>query len=209
MHKKQVRLSPDRRRAQLLEAAVSCLLEDGLESLTLERVSKRCGTSISLISRYFGGRAGLLAAIYQNVSPELAALDGQSLNTEERALTALMDFIAGHFEPSYYSPENLSVWTAVFSAVRSDLELRSEYTRGEEKIAAHMIGILDRLGSIRNKTIDSVRISKSFLALLDGLWLQCSIAPTYMSPSDARRYALAYLDSQIDLSHHTSRLISE
>lgn len=184
---------------QLLDAAVACLREEGLEGLTLERVSRRCGTSIALISRYFESRSGLIAAIYRHMTPDLPVPQTEGIRTEAAAVAAILDFIGAHFDTSYYAAENLPVWTAVFSAVRSHPRVAQEYAEGESMIADQMVRLLDILGEVRGVPLDSMRISKTFLALLDGLWMQHSMMPDYLSQADARAYALAYIRAEIGL----------
>ncbi|WP_433515761.1 TetR/AcrR family transcriptional regulator [Nonomuraea sp. CA-143628] len=70
-------------RGDLLAAAVRVLREQGAPQLTLRRVAEEARTSTMGIYTCFGGRAGLLAAIYQygfDVLQEvlLRSLDGQA-----------------------------------------------------------------------------------------------------------------------------------
>lgn len=195
----RTRLNAEDRREQLLEAAIACLREGGLEALTLQAISRRCGTSIGLIARYFENRAGLLAAIYKHIMPDMPTFRIDGITTEDAAISAIHDFIEAHFATSYYARENLSVWTAVFSAVASHPRVAEEYLQGEIQLAGQMTILLDHLGVIRNQHLDSTRISKSFLALLDGLWLQHALAPQYMSADDAKQFAITSIKSELQL----------
>ncbi len=195
----RTRLSAEVRKEQLLEAAIACLREEGLEALTLQNVSDRCGTSIGLIARYFANRAGLLAAIYTHIMPEMPTFRIEGITTEAAAVAALYDFIEVHFATSYYARENLGVWIAVFSAVASHRCVAEEYLQGEIRLADQMRQLLDHLSAIRNEKLDSIRISKSFLALLDGLWLQHALAPDYMTAEDAKRFAIASIKGELRL----------
>lgn len=192
---RQQRLKPDERREQLLQAALACLREDGLQALTLERVSLRSGTSIALIGRYFGGRAGLIAALYRAVVP--AVPEHVETETEAQVLRALGDFFESHFDPDYYSPENLSVWTAIFSAMRSNTGLQTEFVEGETAMTGHLARLVGRLAELRGRQIAARRVSASLLAMLDGLWLHATLAPGYLTAQDARAMAQDYLEAQV------------
>lgn len=192
---RQQRLKPDERREQLLQAALVCLREDGLEALTLERVSQRSGTSIALIGRYFGGRAGLIAALYRAVMP--AVPDHVEIETEAQVLAALAVLFDSHFDADYYSVENLSVWTAIFSAMRSNIGLQAEFVAMERVMTNHLERLVQRLAVLRGRTVAARRVSLSFLAMLDGLWLQVTLAPGHLTAADARALAQEYLEAQV------------
>lgn len=62
---------PDRRR-DILDAALACFLEQGIEPTTIEAIRERCGASVGSIYHHFGSKDGILAALC------LRALDEQS-----------------------------------------------------------------------------------------------------------------------------------
>ncbi len=56
------RLPPDRRRAQILQAAKLVLARDGVDRFSLEEVAREAGIAATLPRHYFESRVGLLAA---------------------------------------------------------------------------------------------------------------------------------------------------
>lgn len=60
------RLSPDERRAQIVAGAVAYFAERGLEGNTRD-LSRRLGVTQSLIFNYFGTKADLVEAVYEDV----------------------------------------------------------------------------------------------------------------------------------------------
>jgi AcrR family transcriptional regulator len=69
------RRTQDERRAAtrqaLLDAALACLLEDGLAGLTTRRVAGRAGVSAATLRFYFPTRAAFVAAAVEQLSAEL------------------------------------------------------------------------------------------------------------------------------------------
>lgn len=65
------RLSPEARRAQLLDAALTIVAEEGINAVSLRRVAREIGVSEALAFRYFSSRGALLAELGRR---ELAAL---------------------------------------------------------------------------------------------------------------------------------------
>jgi DNA-binding transcriptional regulator YbjK len=68
----------DRRRSQILDAAVGCLIDDGWVGLTHRRVGQRAGANAALVQYYFKNLAGL--------REEVARVAGDQLT---KPLTAL------------------------------------------------------------------------------------------------------------------------
>ena len=63
------RLAPDARRRHLLGVARSFVEDHGVTTLSLEGVANAAGVSRALLYNYFGNRAGLIQALWDQVAP--------------------------------------------------------------------------------------------------------------------------------------------
>jgi TetR/AcrR family transcriptional regulator, transcriptional repressor of aconitase len=61
------------RREQILDAARACLLEHGLEAVSMEMIIARSGLSTGAVYRYFTGKDDIMAAAVQATSREIGA----------------------------------------------------------------------------------------------------------------------------------------
>lgn len=61
----RVRMVADDRKNQLLEAAYKIAKTDGIKAVTRTSVANACGVTDGLITRYFGSRDGLRAAVME------------------------------------------------------------------------------------------------------------------------------------------------
>lgn len=93
------RLSPESRRAQLVDVAARLLADDGLDALTVPRVARAAGVARALVYHYFPGRDALLEALWRREAAAL--LDATALDPDvpvrtnlERALGAYLDHFA-------------------------------------------------------------------------------------------------------------------
>ena len=59
----RTRLSPDARRAQLLDTAKEMVISNGLQAFTMEGLAREAGVSAPLVYNYFAGRPQLLQAL--------------------------------------------------------------------------------------------------------------------------------------------------
>ncbi len=67
------RLAPEERREQLLDSAVSYILERGLSDFALDKVALRAGVSVPLIYKYFPKREDILKAVLEREYQYLGA----------------------------------------------------------------------------------------------------------------------------------------
>lgn len=81
------------REKSLLEAALAVFAERGYAAATTREIAERAGCAEALISRYFGGKRGLLSAVLEQKAQEslteLAKLPAQSSLQEEIEQTLL------------------------------------------------------------------------------------------------------------------------
>lgn len=67
------RLSPERRRNQLIQAAYRILAEEGPEGMQISEVAARAGVSRPLVYRFFSNRTQLLVAVLDDFERSLSA----------------------------------------------------------------------------------------------------------------------------------------
>lgn len=51
-------------RQRVLQAALACVAEEGVDAVTIEQIRQRSGVSVGSIYHHFGGRLAILAALY-------------------------------------------------------------------------------------------------------------------------------------------------
>jgi AcrR family transcriptional regulator len=88
-----VRLAAADRRDALLDAAAELVAAGDVEAVSMEAVAERAGVSRPLVSKHFGNRSELLAAVYQRESALLHAeltADVSAARTLEETFRALI-----------------------------------------------------------------------------------------------------------------------
>jgi AcrR family transcriptional regulator len=86
------RLRHDERRAALLQAAKEVTVEQGVATASLDAIIKRSGGSRRSIYTEFGGKAGLLAALIDEISTEILASLGDGVDKSQDIRTTLTHF---------------------------------------------------------------------------------------------------------------------
>ncbi len=59
------REAPEKRRSDLIDAAIRCLAEGGMAAFKMERVAAEAGVSLGLVSHYFTSKDELLTEMYR------------------------------------------------------------------------------------------------------------------------------------------------
>ena len=124
------RLSPEERRAQLVALGVAALVDQPLESLTIEQLSQRAGVSRGLLFHYFGSKQGLHREVVRTARDSMLhatepVADLPPLERLRDTLARIVAFVREH-RGTFYS--------LVRGVASGDEEVRSvvEEARGEQ-----------------------------------------------------------------------------
>lgn len=174
------RASDAERRADLIEAMLDCIAEGGIQNATVREVAERAGVSGGLIRHYFETKEQLLHAAYRQtmaamtgISAEAGMADGKS------AREKLAGFVAACLMPPMIDARRLSLWAAFIAMARIDPAMgaihRESYLEYRTLIERLLSGAFHEVG----RNVDDAEIRRLAIeinAVLDGLWLEGSLA---------------------------------
>lgn len=94
----RTRLTPEQRRAQLLDLGLQLLGTRSLEELSIDVLAEEAGISRGLMYHYFGSKLGFYEAVVQHAADDLYARtapppDGEPLERLLACLTAYVDYV--------------------------------------------------------------------------------------------------------------------
>lgn len=98
---RRTRLTPDERRAQLVALGVTSLVDQPLESLTIERLSAQAGVSRGLLFHYFGSKHGLHREVVRTARDSMLRATEPRMNLAppdrlRDTLTRIVQFVREH-----------------------------------------------------------------------------------------------------------------
>lgn len=98
----RTRLSPDERRAQLLELGADLLSQHGIDAITIDLLADEAGVSRGLLYHYFGSLQGFREAVVRHAVDQLVAETAPSSQGEplERLLTSVgvyVDYVRDNY----------------------------------------------------------------------------------------------------------------
>lgn len=171
------RESEERRRDDLIAAALELVSEGGPQAATVRAIAERAGVTSGLIRHYFSTKEDLTRAAYQRLMDRMNADSGAVLHdgpadpAERLAL-----FVAASISPPVVDPVAVGLWAGFLHAVQRDAAMRSVHITtylGFRDALQGMIAALPR-------TADAARLRQDAIAcnaVIDGLWLEGSVLP--------------------------------
>ena len=175
------RYSAEDRAQMLVQAGLACLAEGGITAFTIDNICRRAEASRGLIAHHFGGKDGLLAAVYEAAyQPMLATLRPEG---EPLPLGQLLDAM---FDSESHSPENLRIWLALWGEVAVNPDLRAAHRRNYGRYRATVELAIEEHCFARGLRIDAGALATTVIGLIDGLWLEQCIDPDAFDSTRAR-----------------------
>lgn len=154
----------------ILDAAMSCIVRDGLDGTSLRDVAREADVSLGLLSYHFDDRRALIVAAFGLANDRLLAASVDSIEGVDGAEDRVRAFVRGSFHGQFLEPEYLALRVALWAISRTDDQIEIVEKRNNteymdtmaELIATARPGLEMRVG--RQRAIDVT-------ALQNGLWL--------------------------------------
>ncbi|NMM43351.1 TetR family transcriptional regulator [Rhodospirillaceae bacterium KN72] len=187
------RLTSEERRAELVDAGLTCMARGGIQEFTVDKICAEAGVSRGLITHHFGSMNGLLAAVYarmyETTTPQIASLDGY-----ETRLAALID---AFFAPDVFNRKVMNIWLTLWGEISNNPTLRDEHRREYSRYVDDVAGLVAEAADARGRTVDARGLARALICLVDGLGLQYCIDPDSMPPEDAKAACRSLLEPSI------------
>ena len=204
------RASEAERRQDLIAATLDCIAEFGLQGATVRQIAARAGVTGGLIRHYFDGKDQMVQAAYRETMTGMTAMAINAANEAGGdARSRFRSFIVANLTPPITDPRTLSLWGAFISQIRVDPEFaaihRDNYQAFIAALEALIAAFLREVGRAESAA-DSRRQAIAISGLVDGLWLEASLAGDMFADSELPSIALATIESILglpagDLSH--------
>lgn len=139
---KRTRMSPEERRAQLLDLGARMLAERPLEQVSVEEIADQAGVSRGLLFHYFASKHDFHLAIVRHAGADMLAHTEPDPALEPMAM--LRGSVAAYVD---YVSDNRSTYVSLLRGSASgDEEMREEFERTRAAMAERISIHLPRLG---------------------------------------------------------------
>lgn len=139
---KRTRMSPDERRAQLIDLGARMLAERPLEQISVEDIADRAGVSRGLLFHYFASKSEFHLAIVRHSSEQMLA------RTEPPAvgdpISILRSVLAGYVD---YVSENRTTYVSLLRGTASgNPRMREVFEQTRDVMAERTLAQLPKIG---------------------------------------------------------------
>ncbi len=182
----------EKRRDDLVAAAVQLVAEGGAGAATVRAIAERAGVTPGLIRHYFSTKDELTQTAFRTVMEAMTQSAIRSLEDAgaDDPFARLSRFVASNFLPPVLDPVRLAVWAAYLHRARTDPAMRAVHE-------ATYLGYRDRLQELiaalpgrdampeRNRR-DAIACN----AVIDGLWIEGASLPEAFAVGELTEIAL-------------------
>ena len=196
------RASEAERREDLLAATLDCIAEFGIQGATVRQIATRAGVTGGLIRHYFAGKDQMLQAAYRKVMMGMTEAAIAAAIEGETAKSRLRRFIVANVTPPVTDPRTLSLWAAFISHIQIDPSFaaihRENYLAFLEALETLLLAFFreeNREVSKQQCRAQTIALS----ALVDGLWLEGTLAADMFGDRELADNALASVEALLRL----------
>ncbi len=174
------------RRKSFVEGAIRSLAEHGVSGTTVASICKQAGSSRGLLGHYFSTKDEVMVAALQHLFSQISgsiktSLDRQDATATQKLLT-LPEFL---FAPAIFTDLNRTAFLALWHETRFNPHVRKANRQLYRDYINRVERMVDAAAKETGISVDARRITLSFVAISDGLWLGLSIHDDVISGEQA------------------------
>jgi len=183
----------DKRKAQLIAAALESIAKRGLLETTITHISKGAGMSRGIINFYFNSKEIMLRETLKTLIDEYEAEWGEAVAKAGEDGRAKLDaLIAVHFGKTLCSARRLNVMSAFWGHAATQSAYRSQLEAADARIEN---ALTEALAHMLGGSLDEAKNAATQLhALIRGLWLNYMLNPKDVDREALAAHGASYID---------------
>ncbi len=170
------------RKAQLIDATILCIHEEGVARSSVQRISKRAGLSPGIVAHYFDDKDGLLTATLSRLNKNLSEEIIRRMKRANEPLDRLWAILDAHFQPVHFAPDTVDTWFALWGKMREIPNLQRVQRIYEARLRSNLRHALRPLVSAERVEV----VADALSAMIDGLWAKSAQPTTEISAERAK-----------------------
>ncbi|MFO1088514.1 MAG: transcriptional regulator BetI [Hyphomicrobiales bacterium] len=156
------------RRRELIEAAYSVFVTDGLDRMTMARIGERAGMSRGIVNYYFKSKTDLLAAVMRKSMFIVFADTAKFLREATTPRERLSAVVRANLIPNGFTQDAARAWFSFYSLLGNEPEFDRMQTIFDVRTLNNYRHALRAL--VPPEEVD--RVAVTIATLVDGLWVR-------------------------------------
>ena len=155
---------------QILDAAMSCIVRDGIDGASMRNVAREADVSLGLLSYHFDDKRSLIVAAFQLATDRLLDTTLDAIEGIEEPDDRVRAFVRGAFHGEFLEPDYLALRLALWAISRTDIEIAAVEQGLYERYAETLTALIRaaRPGLTRRK---ARHLTTDVIVTQNGLWL--------------------------------------
>ena len=138
------------RRQDILNAALACAAEGGVDAVTIDGVRARCGASVGSIYHHFGNRDGIVAALFFDIFHDQSRSVQAQLDAARGVEAGVHALVTGYLDWVVAQPERARTPSMVTASTPpSAAQARAAFRMSWRRSVVASAGAAERAGVIR------------------------------------------------------------
>ncbi len=176
----------ERRRDDLIVAALDLIAEGGTQAATVRAIAERAGVTPGLIRHYFDSKDELILAAYASLMERLTAQNAAVLDAAPNDPRArLAAFVRAAVTPPVVDARAMGLWAGFIHRVQADPAMRAVHRDSYLAFRDRLQGLIFDCG-----VADARTAAIACNAVMDGLWLEGSALPEAFGAAELEDIAI-------------------
>ncbi len=155
---------------QILEAAMQCIVRDGIDGASMRNVAKEADVSVGLLSYHFDDKRSLIESTFQLATDRLLETSMDSIKEVDSAAEQVIAFIRGAFHEPFLSADYLALRTTLWAIARTDDQIRLVEQELYRRYTEHLRDLI-RSARPDLTEVEACDRTTDVIVTQNGLWL--------------------------------------
>ncbi|MEQ9490429.1 MAG: TetR family transcriptional regulator C-terminal domain-containing protein [Alphaproteobacteria bacterium] len=178
----------NRRRKQLIDAAIQSIVEHGLSATTLATVAKASGLSQGTAVFYFKNKQSLLYEAFRSRLDEYRKTWTDTLSdVGPDPVDQITALVFASMDPKLLTQHDIAFWNSFWPAASRHADLNEIYEQFDDERQAVLLSLCDDAREYMAKTIWTPKtVAQTLETVVEGVWIRLYYSPSHMTAEDAR-----------------------
>ena len=192
-------------RQRLMDATLDCLAEYGYQGSSIRRIASTAGVALNLVRHHYGSKAGLMSESYRHfrrsaITAYISVSKRAGADPVKRLEAFAETLLVGQ---ATARRRIMKIWISFLPLLISDRNIAEIHSEAYEFFLQEVEKCLTEIYAAKGETPSSDdirRLAIAIYSMIDGIWLECALNPSRMTPNEALKIALDSIGLRIGVS---------
>lgn len=186
------------RRESLISAAIRVVAEHGIENATMAKIGEAASVSGGLAAHYFDSKEDLILQAYQKLLDDVFEITAKAAGImRHEPLKQIKAIVAAVFGKELFTETNRAAYLRFWTASLSNAQLLKLNRDAYQKQIEAIERLMRRAAEDLSASIDAKRAAVGLVGMMDGLWLDMSLAKNSLNAKLAVDLCSEYVDMML------------